>query len=276
MIIIEYVNKLFEFLIKSRLHISFVFFIVSLEYLLSFNSKSLYNCIYISFILFLWHYSVYLFDRFMEREADIINQTAEVFEVKSKLIPFVILSLILFSIILMFFYSNNVLLSAILLFLFPWYNLRVGIFYVKKYLLLKNIYAALVIWTIPILIGIFCLSGSSPNKIILYTIFKSLTINVFLGEIFFDIKDVEGDKKHGINTLPVAIGEKYTKVIILFCLVLFHNELFTSLNLFKIIILIGLITYIYKMDSNKSTYFYHLPYFIVIFFLLYNLYYLIM
>ncbi len=99
----------------------------------------------------------------------------------------------------------------------------------------------------------------------------------FLVENVKNIKDIEGDKKEGVRTIPVIFGEKKGKLIIGFCLFLasllipfiFYFNLYT----FLLAIFFGLILFFLTNRKNFQEKYIFLTYFIyvIIFFILMNL-----
>lgn len=79
---------------------------------------------------------------------------------------------------------------------------------IKKYLLLKNIWTAFGVSQF-FLIGLFA-SGSAVETAY-YTVVFSLAL---IGSIIADMRDVEGDRKIGINTLSVKLGIRFSRLFL--------------------------------------------------------------
>ncbi len=128
------------------------------------------------------------------------------------------------------FYSAPVILS------WAYSSLRL-----KKILFLKNLYTSLGI----VLIFLFGATFELLNKEVLVgACFVFFTI--LAAAICSDIRDLKGDKKAGVKTLPVVLGVEKTKVIIISLLSL---ALLTSLILFypaSFFILLMIILVIYN------------------------------
>jgi len=150
--------------------------------------------------------------------------------------------------------------------------ISVPIFYIysmglKKKVLLKNILIAYS-YAVTILFGSL-VSDALLEPIIVY--FAIMGFIVGLGsEIMFDIADVEGDKKSGINTIPNKFGLKIAAVIsvILYSIIIVMDPLpfFIFIDsrlyfdlLFLILILIPVISYVFlsvsllKNQSKENT-----------------------
>jgi geranylgeranylglycerol-phosphate geranylgeranyltransferase len=150
--------------------------------------------------------------------------------------------------------------------------ISVPIFYIysiglKKKVLIKNILIAYS-YAVTILFGSL-VSDALLEPIIIY--FAIMGFIVGLGsEIMFDIADVEGDKKLGINTIPNKFGLKYAAVIsvILYSIIIvmdplpffiFIDSRFYFDLIFLILILIPVISYVFlsisllKNQSKENT-----------------------
>ena len=138
--------------------------------------------------------------------------------------------------------------------------------------LLIGLEALLVTW-----MGFFMTAGTERlNAFPLKYSFGILVI-FFLVENVKNIKDIEGDKKEGVRTIPVIFGEKKGKLIIGFCLFLasllipfiFYFNLYT----FLLAIFFGLILFFLTNRKNFQEKYIFLTYFIyvIIFFILMNL-----
>jgi geranylgeranylglycerol-phosphate geranylgeranyltransferase len=150
--------------------------------------------------------------------------------------------------------------------------ISVPIFYIysmglKKKVLLKNLLIAYS-YAVTILFGSL-VSDALLEPIIVY--FAIMGFIVGLGsEIMFDIADVEGDKKLGINTIPNKFGLKYAAVIsvILYSIIIVMDPLpfFIFIDsrlyfdlIFLVLILIPVISYVFlsvsllKNQSKENT-----------------------
>jgi 4-hydroxybenzoate polyprenyltransferase len=95
--------------------------------------------------------------------------------------------------------------------------------YLKRTLLIGNIIISLLVALSIIIVGVFELlpAITSQNQQIQFTFFKiifdyalfAFSINL-LREIAKDIEDIDGDYKAGMNTLPIVIGRKRAKNVL--------------------------------------------------------------
>ena len=166
-----------------------------------------------------------------------------------------ITAIVLFSIVIILSLFLNIIATIIALISVPiFYIYSMGL---KKKVLLKNLLIAYS-YAVTILFGSL-VSDALLEPIIVY--FAIMGFIVGLGsEIMFDIADVEGDKKLGINTIPNKYGLKSAAVIsvILYSIIIVMDPLpfFIFIDsrlyfdlLFLILILIPIISYVFLSVS---------------------------
>lgn len=184
-------------------------------------------------------FAVYNLNRFTDKEEDSINLPERAGYVKSNERLLLLLSILSYFIALLLGFLVNFLTIFVLLF-----PLCAGISYsmkisskiprLKNLLAVKSITVALG-WTV----GATFLPTIYSNKfseisilLILYFFF----IKSFVNTILFDVRDIEGDKKSSVKTIPVAVGRSKTKKLLL----AIHSSLIPWL---AISILLGLFTH---------------------------------
>lgn len=133
-------------------------------------------------------------------------------------------------------------------------------FYFKRTPLFGNILMALLTAFIPLVIFFFakdCIETLNNEKInVLIYLYAALPFLIIIPrELSLDISDMEGDKAGGYETLPILIGVKKSKLIVVFFLVLIiilsipiafkYHYLLLSLTLIDALLII----YIYKLRS---------------------------
>jgi len=180
---------------------------------------------------------------------------------RTALITAIVLFLI---VIILSLFLNNIATIITLISIPIFYVYSMGL---KKKVLLKNLLIAYS-YAVTILFGSL-VSDALLEPIIVY--FAIMGFIVGLGsEIMFDIADIEGDKKLGINTIPNKFGLKIAAVIsvILYSIIivmdplpffiLIDSRLYFDL-LFLILILIPVISYVFlsisllKNQSKENT-----------------------
>lgn len=119
--------------------------------------------------------------------------------------------LIVFSFLFLIFFLTPFLNSKTVLFVL--FLLVIGLCYTlwikeftKKFIGLKNIYISLSWALFAVLTGAYY----SNFSLALLLIFIFIFLKGILNTIFFDIKDIESDKKEGLKTLPVVLGKGKT------------------------------------------------------------------
>ena len=119
--------------------------------------------------------------------------------------------------------------------------------YLKGILLIGNLLVSALVAMSLIIVALFDLfpaitpqnqaTQSAVFKIVLQYALFALFIN-FIREIIKDLQDINGDKKGGMNTLPIALGRKRT-ISIVFILVVFMT--------------LGVVYYMYENLYNQQT-----------------------
>lgn len=198
-------RELFDFL-RLKLCVSAMF--ASMAGFLLFNRPSA-QLIPVSLAAFFICAGVYSYNNVTDKKEDEINRgKINAFSAKKEGILIVLL---LFSSGLFFSYSLSFyafFISALFIFLGAAYSY----FRLKSFLLVKNLYTAF-------LVSLFFLLGAGGRQefsvqfFLYYLLFFTL---VLLGSIVSDLRDMEGDKRAGLRTLPVAFG--YGKVRAAMCL----------------------------------------------------------
>ena len=152
---------------------------------------------------------VYSYDYYHDINKDMATnfERATQFNKKAKIYPFIMASYVILLLLLLILFSNYKLILFILT------TVLVGMLYTfgfksftKKIPGFKNVYTALT-WAIA---GTFFipLYYSMDLNITFMLIFLFIFLKCLPNIIFFDIKDIEGDKKEGLKTVPVLIGKE--------------------------------------------------------------------
>lgn len=229
--------------VKYRIHISliFLFLLISLYQLSGDNNYSW--PVILSFSL--WHFALYLFDRAYDYKLDAINQPKEAILPKErKLILIISIVMAILPIGILAYFKLKILpyivfIPITFLYTYPIYK---GI-RSKNILFFKNFYSAFFIWTLPLaFVSYFYISSEGNFWQVFYLQFTGLFIYVMIGEAFWDIRDVNGDKLQKVQTIPVVFGVKFAKVylilLMLIDLFLFGKTVTDSAIIYLILILI--------------------------------------
>lgn len=174
---------------------------------------------------------IYLLNRYTDRNEDSISQPNELMHKNSELLLFFLSGLVGISLFAMYVsnYSLFPLIAFLLLGFFYSYPVM-GTMRIKNILLLKNIVAGVML-TIPIVAGVFIYF---PHAYIRIPEINFLTyFGVFLifvaFELFWDIRDIAGDKVHAVQTVPVVYGEKFAKALALSLVIIGYSCMSLSL-----------------------------------------------
>lgn len=243
------IRKFLEFLVFSSIHISIAALLWGLiTFILLDEPINLYPLI----IIFLMTYFVYTFNRVGGEKEDKINYPERVeFSSKYKkiLLPLSVIGYI-FGVILSL-YLNTIVTLFTLLPILSFFIYRIF----KKVIFVKNIIIGFV-WACSVLV----VAGSigTFNEVV-FSFFCFVFLRDFINSIFFDIRDVNGDKIAGIKTIPVVLGIDKT-LLLLNLINIFSGLLLISLVLLnylpqKAITLIGLIFYnifYYKLYKKEN------------------------
>lgn len=231
------IRKALEFIIFSSIHISIAALLWGLiTFILIDEPINLYPLI----IIFLMTYFVYTLNRVGGEDEDKINYPERVkfsSRYKKILLPIAIIGYI-FGFIL----SLNLNLTVTFFTLLPIFSFFIYRIF-KKFTIVKNIIIGFVWASSVLLIGA---STRIFNEII-FSFFCFVFLRDFSNSIFFDIRDVNGDKKAGIKTIPIILGIKKT-LLLLNIINIFSGILLLFLIFFnylpqKAITLLGLIFY---------------------------------
>jgi len=170
-------------------------------------------------LAFLISFFVYSFNRLTDIREDIINNPDRTLFFKKKMYIFVIAAFISLFLCLALALLHSLLtfiillLPAILVILYSFEWMRFASKKrLKELLLIKNITVSLGWSLIPFFVMAFY------NYFHWGIIFLScfIFLRIFIGVLMFDIRDIEGDKKHNITTIPIKYGLKFSKRIIEF------------------------------------------------------------
>jgi 4-hydroxybenzoate polyprenyltransferase len=84
-----------------------------------------------------------------------------------------------------------------------------SLFRVKQFLLVKNLIVGVSWGLIPLGVGVYYGTVRSPEILVSFGFF---TVMLTVAAAVFDIKDIEGDRKEGVRTVPIVFGAKATRI----------------------------------------------------------------
>lgn len=207
-------KKVSTFLTVSSIFVGFTgFFQTFAGYILLGIVPSLMICL----VVFLITFSVYSLNKLTDQNEDAINmpERQKFLKDKNRLILYVALLAYAFSMLI----ASMQKLSDLLIILIPpvanaIYSLRLlpGIPRFKDIPVMKNLFVALS-WAL--VCTLMPASQMSELTVAVAFVIYFMLARVFINTAIFDIRDVEGDSKNGIRTLPVLLGSSRTTVILL-------------------------------------------------------------
>ena len=159
-------------------------------------------------IIYLTAYAVYLFNRYHEVNLDILTNPERTKHLKKYInfVPIILIFVLLIIIEILVYYEKISFLPFIILLFLG------GLFYTvffkkvtKQVIAFKNFYVALE-WTLPVILIPIYYSFSFTFPLFLIAIFVYL--KTFMINSYFDVKDIETDKKEKLLTLPVSFKLK--------------------------------------------------------------------
>ncbi len=249
-------DKIYYPFVKYRIHISAIFLFLLINLYSGFAKQPLVWPVIISF--FIWHFALYIFDRAYDYKLDAINQPKEAILPKERnFFLWFSVVLCLLPIPILYYYNQNIIpylpfIPITFLYTFPVFK---GI-RSKNILFFKNFYSALFIWTLPLAVVMFCYTQTNQTFWEIFkTYFFGLFIYVMIGEAFWDIRDVEGDKQQKVNTIPVIFGvtncKIYLYILILTDWLIFKNNVTSSTLVYIILIAI--------VNPKSPRWIFHIP-----------------
>lgn len=251
-----FLNHFYYPAVKYRIHISLLFFFLILTTFDYIAHRPIVWPVVISFTA--WHFALYIFDRAYDYDKDQLTQPQEAIRPGERNF-FLGLSFVLCLLPLVLLPMAGLSLAPYLpfvpvtfLYTYPLYR---GI-RAKNITLVKNLYSALLIWTLPLSIILYSYSGADLG---FWAVFKQnflgMFVYVMVGEAFWDIRDIEGDRVNHVRTLPVVFGVGPTKLylfaLILVDLLVFGRPVGDSAIVYTLLILI--------VNRRTPNWVYHLP-----------------
>ena len=171
------------------------------------NQKNSIPLLILGYLLF---QIIYSYNHFKELKKDILTNLERTHYLqKYKKYFLIIFGLYWVFFFTCLFYINN--LAVILLSLFIVFG---GLLYTvslknftKKIIEFKTFYVAFFWALLPLLAGFYY---STPFNLLLFLLFSFVFLRLLVSTFFFDLKDIESDKKENLKTLPILFGKNKT------------------------------------------------------------------
>lgn len=158
-------------------------------------------------IVYLGTESIYLYNRYKEFEIDSLTNPERTSHIKKniKKIPFVILIFFLIGFSILIYYQKfAALLFGVILFILGLLYSKVFKSLTQRIVGFKNFFVSLM-WTL--LVVLLAVYYSLPFNLALFLISIFVFLRLLDNTIFFDIKDVESDRKKHLITLPIVLED---------------------------------------------------------------------
>lgn len=251
-----------SFIIKYRLHIIAVSFLLVLHSLNRSLGRLSADAIIVSFSVACVIGYVYLFNKTTDTEEDARSEKGE--DIAPQTVhPTYVASLIFAALPLCWLWLYPAALAMFIAMAsagFLYSSRRVPGIRVKNVFLLKNVWAAF-FWAIPAGISPATLRGSVSSLDVVHLVFIFLI--ALMIEIFWDMRDAEGDRQARIPTIPNRYGFPFTKVLITVLGVI--AAMFAAANLFPWVAYPGIallvLSAVFATDKRPASY-YHVMIFV--------------
>lgn len=196
---------------KSSIFIAITAFLLPYFSFLLLNVRPNFNLLVASSLCI---FAIYSLNKLSDIKEDSINVPERVrfVEKYKNFIIFAIMASFVASITISLLQSPFALLIMIFPFLMGiFYSIKISNFRLKDIVGIKNITVA-VSWAV---IGTFLpVTVHSSNFTVISFIFYFFYIRVFIGSIASDVRDIEGDRISGVKTIPVVLGMRKTKILV--------------------------------------------------------------
>lgn len=264
---LRFIENAFYAVTKTRMHVAFIFFflMISLTKLYG-GAEKVGLAAPVAFAV--WIFALYLFDRVHDINKDELTEKKDTFS------PQVRRGLLIFSILLAFapfvllclgyapIWPALILFPITFLYTIPVYK---GI-RAKDIFIVKNLYSALLIYTLPVFFVIYVYNGYGGNLADLAVNLGYLLLFVFTGEVIWDIKDIDTDREHGVRTFPAIYGLEKTRIAILTLLLSICIYAFYFGKGINVYVMIGFMLFTLLVKKETPVWVYHLPMFVLLFF----------
>jgi 4-hydroxybenzoate polyprenyltransferase len=259
------IEKFLDFLVYSNIYLAFGATCFAYTAFLFFEATP---DLYILLIVFLLTFSMYNINRLTDIKEDTINVPKRAHLInKYKKILIYLIPMLLFVSIIISFYKNVldiifIIFILSLLYSVKWIPKKISKRYrrFKDILLVKNIVISIT-WSVATVLIVSKYLDLFNYVVLFFSIFVFLKL--VINTIFFDMRDIKGDKKSGIKTIPMVFGINKTKILLhglnitsgLFILSSIFLELIPNLAYFLFLSTFYTFTYVYLFNRySKNRY----------------------
>lgn len=212
------------------------------------------------FISFAAFFIVYSVDRYLGKDEDKENMPLRTVFIEKYGWYFFVASIAIYMAALLLAFNHGLL--VFFLTLVPIVaSILYSVLRIKRVLLVKNIVVGVTWGTIPLLTGAFYGAPLKPEIIYLASFFS---VSFFRSAMIFDVKDIKGDLKEGVATIPNQFGVRKTKLIAVLInaalIISWSTLVFLGYLSFEYIILIFfhiyIVIYVYLLNREQGELFY--------------------
>ncbi len=162
----------------------------------------------ILFLPFANSFFIYTLNRFTDKNEDRINDPMRVHFFARYGTWFLAASATMYGVAFVIALTKGIIIPILLI-----VPLCVGLLYsflgLKKIVIVKNLSVGIAWGTTALLVGAF----HNRFGFSVWSLFVFFTIECFIASVISDVKDIQGDRLHGISTLPIILGLQRTKYV---------------------------------------------------------------
>ncbi len=251
------------FILKYRMHIivlSLLLVIHSLEWSLGHVSL---DTIVVAFSVACVIAFAYLFNKATDTEEDMKSRKGEEISPQSVRNTYVAASVLaILPLCWLWLYPTALgLFVVVALAGFLYSSRRAFGFRVKDMFLLKNLFSAGFFWAMPVAISPATWRGSMSSLDAVHFAFVYLI--ALMIEIFWDMRDVDGDRQAGIRTIPNTCGFLFTKILVTAVGVI--ATVVAATNAYPLVVYPGialLVLFVIGATRVRPAYYYHMMIFV--------------
>lgn len=263
------IENIYYSIVKTRLHVAAIYYFLCIQIIESTTHQSAKPFLPVIIAFTIWHYALYLFDRAYDAHLDSLNNNKESLKGKYRnTLLYFSISIVFIPILILIHYKKPIIPYLFFIPITFLYNLRIfpNNKAIKHFTFLKNFYSAILIWPLPIAVMVKYYAGMNNYLIEIMYWYWSFIVFVFMGEVIWDMRDVDGDRQENINTIPVVYGLKKTRIFLFTVLVSVSIINILMHNSFNYIVVTFYVIYILIASPNLPKWLFHLPLFISLFY----------
>lgn len=215
LIIYNFLNRMFTFLSVSSLFIGGTgFFKTYIGFILLGDAPELITC----FIVFLISFSVYSLDKITDIDKDVVNVPQRRSFIHGRRGLVLSSSIAAYGLALLLTLLTTpkalpIVLVPIIANAFYGMKLLPGVPRLKEIPMMKNVVVALTWALITTMMPVLATGDPAGFEVVIVGYF--MFVKTFVDTILYDVRDVEGDRLNGIRTVPVILGVRKTRALLL-------------------------------------------------------------